>query len=274
MAPKKIRHPKGDVTVITHRYRARVVFLDELDASQRQRIRETFDALQAARQNWPDGFVAHGDATHLRASDQASLVYRKHYRYGIESNPGDYPTHCTVRLNFEPPLTGDSAAFAAAVQHDQIHFEYEPLQQAYEAGRFEFFGQPKSNLFSSSELHYVRLDFGVIGQAIDLGSHGGMAERGSTKKCNNRIAKLGRPFTFNIGWTIDRVRDVALDFAAESPRVRRRLQLLRNWSHETEQTLFPGSPSSRDPDGLRSSGRVRLAVGRNRLDRRQVRLHT
>ena len=214
MAPKKIRHPKGDVAVITHRYRARVVFLDELDASQRQRIREMFDALQAARQNWPDGFVAHGDATHLRASDQASLVYRKHYRYGIESNPGDYPTHCTVRLNFEPPLTGDSAAFAAAVQHDQIHFEYEPLQQAYEAGRFEFFGQPKSNLFSSSELHYVRLDFGVIGQAIDLGSHGGMAERGSTEKCNNRIAKLGRPFTFNIGWTIDRVRDVALDFAA------------------------------------------------------------
>lgn len=141
-------------------------------------------------------------------------MYRKHYRYDIESNRGDYPPHCTDRLNFELPLTGDSAAFAAAIQHDQIRFEYESLQQAYEACRFEFFGQPQTSPLSSSGLHYVRLDFGVIGQAIDLGNHSGMVERGSAEECNDRVAKLGRPFTFNIGWTIDRVRDVALDFAA------------------------------------------------------------
>ena len=62
--------------------------------------------------------------------------------------------------------------------------------------------------------------------------------------------------------------------ATESPRFRRRLQLLRDWSYETEQTLFPGSPSTCGPDGVRASGRVLVVVGGDRLDRRQVRLHT
>ncbi|WP_370456334.1 IS4 family transposase [Salinisphaera sp. Q1T1-3] len=60
---------------------------------------------------------------------------------------------------------------------------------------------------------------------------------------------------------------------ATPPRVRRRLQLLRDWSHETKQTICPGSARAGGANGIRSSERVRLAVGGDRLDRRQVRLH-
>ena len=36
----------------------------------------------------------------------------------------------------------------------------------------------------------------------------------------------------------------------EPPRVYRRLQLLRNWSHEHNETLFPGSPGSGRQAGI------------------------
>ena len=45
---------------------------------------------------------------------------------------------------------------------------------------------------------------------------------------------------------------------------------MRDWSDETEQTLYPGSPSARGANGVRPSRRVCLAVGGHGLDRRQV----
>jgi hypothetical protein len=47
-----------------------------------------------------------------------------------------------------------------------------------------------------------------------------------------------------------------LDNLAESPRVCRRLQFLRGWSHENNQQIFPGSPGTGGAAGIWTAGRV------------------
>lgn len=214
MDPVEIPHTEDGTTFISHRYRLRVTFVDDLDAGQRRAIREIFDTLHAERENWPRGITVDGHTSRVQLGDGgASLIYYKQYRYGVETSVGDYPTHCTVRLEFEPPLPGDAAALAAAADQGAIDFDYAPLQQAFEAKRFELAGSDAGGWAGSDELHHIRLDFGVIGNAIDMGpGRGGMASSGSTQKCYNRVADAGRPFSFDVGWTLDRARDVELDF--------------------------------------------------------------
>src|SRR5215212_7155398 len=48
---------------------------------------------------------------------------------------------------------------------------------------------------------------------------------------------------------------------SEPPRDSRRLQLLTGWSHDEENTpIFTRGPRTGGPDGVRSPGRVHLAV--------------
>jgi len=53
----------------------------------------------------------------------------------------------------------------------------------------------------------------------------------------------------------------------EPPRLSRRLQTLRGWSHEQEIEIFPRVPGAGRPDGLRSSGGVWVTVGGDEFDR-------
>ena len=52
----------------------------------------------------------------------------------------------------------------------------------------------------------------------------------------------------------------------ESPRVLRRLQLLREWSHEEINQIFPGSPGTRSSDGAGAPEGLPLAMGGHRID--------
>ena len=64
-----------------------------------------------------------------------------------------------------------------------------------------------------------------------------------------------------------------LTSGTESPRLSRRLQLLRGWSHEHESKVFPRSPRARSSAGPGAPRRVQLVVGGGRLDQRQDWLH-
>lgn len=212
MAPIEIRHEQN---VITHRYRARIDFLDPLSNEQKQAIRDTFDALLDARDNWPRGLTIGGGQTQIFPGDKLDLLFIR--PTGLSSNADDVgspPTHCTVVADFDPRLPGGDAALANAVQNHEIRFEYAPLQSAYDDQRFTFFDEPAmSGPFGASDmLRGAWLDFGVTGTAIDMGPMGGMASDGSRDDCEARIVEAGRPFTFDIGWTIDRTRKVEIDF--------------------------------------------------------------
>jgi YD repeat-containing protein len=59
----------------------------------------------------------------------------------------------------------------------------------------------------------------------------------------------------------------------EPPRDSRRLQSLRGWSHDYSEAVRPGGPGAGSADGARPPGRVHHAVGGDRVDRREDRVH-
>jgi hypothetical protein len=62
--------------------------------------------------------------------------------------------------------------------------------------------------------------------------------------------------------------------AGEPPRFLRRLQPLRGWSHEEDiNTILSRAARARGTDGAGASGRARIAVGGDCLDRRQGGVH-
>ena len=92
-----------------------------------------------------------------------------------------------------------------------------------------------------------------------------------------RLDFRGYPGDFQASWTKDfpslapicayegdttlLVSDLSLGQTDESPRVLRRLQLLREWSHEQVNQVFPRGSGARRTHGAGASGRVPLAVG-------------
>jgi hypothetical protein len=59
----------------------------------------------------------------------------------------------------------------------------------------------------------------------------------------------------------------------ESPRVYRRLQLLRGWSHEERSKVFAGSSRTGGPIGVGAARRARIPVDRDNVDRQQDGMH-
>ena len=78
------------------------------------------------------------------------------------------------------------------------------------------------------------------------------------------------PFTYaELGY-----KKLGLLNKTEPPRVLRKLQPLRGWSHEEDiTTILPRAARACSADGAGAPGRSRIAVGGDRLDRRQGGLH-
>ena len=63
-------------------------------------------------------------------------------------------------------------------------------------------------------------------------------------------------------------------YGTESPRVLRRLQPLREWSHEQDEQIFPRSPRACSAAGPRAPRRVSVAVGDRGIDCAEDRLYS
>jgi hypothetical protein len=61
--------------------------------------------------------------------------------------------------------------------------------------------------------------------------------------------------------------------STESPRLSRRLPLLRGWSHDQANEVFPRGARACGSDGAGTSARTRIAMVGDRIDRRQDRLY-
>jgi putative transposase len=59
----------------------------------------------------------------------------------------------------------------------------------------------------------------------------------------------------------------------EPPRISRRLQLLRGWSHEQVSEVLTGSAGARGSDGAGAPARTRITMGSDQVDCRQDRLY-
>ncbi|MER8486496.1 ABC transporter substrate-binding protein [Mesorhizobium sp. M1322] len=97
---------------------------------------------------------------------------------------------------------------------------------------------------------------------------------------NYLLKSIGTPDELNSGFNdtsgLDLVQSMtALDAETEPPRVDRRLQLLRRWSHDKQddQQVLSRGPSPCGAAGSGSRRRACLAVGGGLVDRRQDRLH-
>ena len=58
----------------------------------------------------------------------------------------------------------------------------------------------------------------------------------------------------------------AVEWMNEPPRVSRRLQLLRGWSHDERKQVFTGGKRARSADGFRPAGSARISVVSDLID--------
>src|SRR5262249_61216294 len=61
--------------------------------------------------------------------------------------------------------------------------------------------------------------------------------------------------------------------SSEPPRLSRRLQILRGWSHDKTEPVLTRSADAGSADGFGARSGARLAVGGHHLDRREDRLY-
>jgi len=84
---------------------------------------------------------------------------------------------------------------------------------------------------------------------------------------------LLRPTAANQVWSMDFVFDRTGEGRVEPPRISRRLQLLRGWSHEQVSEVLTGSAGARGSDGAGAPARTRITMGSDQVDCRQDRLY-
>ena len=95
-----------------------------------------------------------------------------------------------------------------------------------------------------------------VDQALGCGSY----ERAEDRRGYRNGAETRR-VTTSVG-----TRELRVPRAREPPRVFRRLQLLRGWSHDKTKQVFTGDERARSADGFRSAGSARISVVSDLID--------
>ena len=182
-------------------------------------------------------------STRLVPDRHISLLYYASNRSPMAPGGLSHKTFCTVKFAFDPPLTapnGDidlwvaalsqlgplsvpeentkanlkasllvTAALARLESRDagQLTFGDANLSKALNDGKFTTHVNSRVDANDTSidaRATSVTLDFGSAGTAIQVGEFA-FSSPEEEKRCENRVLSAGRPFTFFLGYTTDRI---------------------------------------------------------------------